>query len=50
MKNKIKKFAKGSFDFERPDIIFPETNIMIMIGEGRFIKEVFGLKAGRRKS
>ena len=45
MKNKIKKFAKGSFDFERPDIIFPETNIMIMIGEGEIYKGSFRIES-----
>ena len=34
MKNKIKKFSKGDFQIERPEVVFPETHIQMMIGEG----------------
>lgn len=34
MKNKIKKFSKGDFQTERPEIVFPETHIQMIIGEG----------------
>lgn len=34
MKNKIKKFSKGDFQMERPEIVFPETHIRMIIGEG----------------
>lgn len=34
MKNKIKKFSKGDFRTECPEIVFPETHIRMMIGEG----------------
>lgn len=34
MKNKMKKFSKGDFQTERPEIVFPETYIQMIIGEG----------------
>lgn len=34
MKNKIKKFSKGDFQTERPEVVFPETHIEMTIGEG----------------
>ena len=34
MKNKIKRFAKGDFHIPQPEIIFPETRIIMRVGEG----------------
>ena len=34
MKNKIKRFAKGDFHIPQPEIIFPETHIIMRVGEG----------------
>ena len=34
MKNKIKRFSKGDFGMARPDIVLPETNLVLTIGEG----------------
>ena len=45
MKNKIKRFAKGDFHIPQPEIIFPETHIVMRVGEGEKItEEVFALK------
>lgn len=34
MKNKIKAFAKGNFQMERPDVVFSDTHITILVSEG----------------
>ncbi|MEG1716476.1 MAG: DUF5717 family protein [Lachnospiraceae bacterium] len=34
LKNKIKQFSKGNFQLEKPEILFPETNLVFKIGEG----------------
>ena len=39
MKNKIKRFAKGDFHIPQPEIIFPETHIIMRVGEGEEYKE-----------
>lgn len=44
MKNKIKKFSKGDFRMERPEIIFPETNLVLTIGEGEVYRGSFIIK------
>ena len=44
MKNKIKKFSKGDFRVVSPDIVFPERNLVITIGEGEKYKGSFVLK------
>lgn len=41
MKNKIKGFAKGNFQMERPEITFSETHIMIVAGEGELYQGSF---------
>ena len=41
MKNKIKQFAKGDFKLQRPDIVFPETHILISVGEGEVYQGSF---------
>lgn len=44
MKNKIKRFSKGDFRVMRPEIILPETNLVMSIGEGEVYKGSFVLK------
>lgn len=44
MKNKIKKFSKGDFRLERPEVVFPETNIIMTIGEGEIYQGSFKIK------
>lgn len=44
MKNKIKKFSKGDFRTMRPDIVLPETNLVLTIGEGEVYRGSFILK------
>lgn len=44
MKNKIKQFSKGDFQVERPEIVFPETHIMIMAGEGEVYRGSFTIQ------
>ncbi len=41
MKNKIKQFAKGEFKLERPEILFPETHLVISVGEGEVYQGSF---------
>lgn len=47
MKNKIKKFSKGDFRMVRPDIVFPETHLVLTIGEGEVYRGSFILKNRR---
>ena len=44
MKNKIKRFAKGDFHIPQPEIIFPETRIIMRVGEGEKYRGSFSLK------
>ena len=44
MKNKIQKFSKGDFQSLRPDVIFDETNLVLIIGEGEVYRGSFTLK------
>ena len=44
MKNKIKRFSKGDFGMARPDIVLPETNLVLTIGEGEVYRGCFTLK------
>ena len=44
MKNKIKRFAKGDFHIPQPDIIFPETRIVMRVGEGEKYRGSFSLQ------
>ncbi len=41
MKNKIKAFAKGDFQMERPEIVFSETHITMVVCEGASYKGSF---------
>ena len=41
MKNKIKRFAKGDFKMEQPDIRFSETQILMSVGEGEVYEGSF---------
>ena len=45
MKNKIQKFSKGDFQLIRPDVIFDETNLVLIIGEGEVYRGSFTMKA-----
>ena len=44
MKNKIKRFAKGDFHIPQPEIILPETRIIMRVGEGEKYKGSFSLQ------
>ena len=44
MKNKIKRFARGDFHIPQPEIIFPETHIVMRVGEGEEYKGSFSLQ------
>ncbi|MEE1314744.1 MAG: DUF5717 family protein [Faecalimonas sp.] len=44
MKNKIKQFAKGDFRLSRPDIVFPQTNLVISVGEGEIYEGSFTIE------
>ena len=44
LKNKIKKFSKGDFRIPRPDIVFPETNLVLIVGEGEIYRGSFEIK------
>ncbi|MFR1157844.1 MAG: DUF5717 family protein [Coprococcus phoceensis] len=48
MKNKIKKFSKGDFRTECPEIVFPETHIRMMIGEGEVYSGSFMIQNQKR--
>ncbi len=41
MKNKIKRLSKGDFHIPQPEIIFPETRIIMRVGEGEMYKGSF---------
>lgn len=44
MKNKIKRLSKGDFHIPQPEIIFPETQIIMRVGEGEIYKGSFSLQ------
>ena len=44
MKNKIKRFAKGDFHIPQPEIIFPQTRIIMRVGEGEKYRGSFSLQ------
>ena len=44
MKNKIKRLSKGDFHILQPEIIFPETRIIMRVGEGEMYKGSFSLQ------
>ncbi len=48
MKNKIQKFSKGDFQLIRPDVIFDETNLVLIIGEGEVYRGSFTIKTNAK--
>lgn len=44
LKNKIKRLSKGDFQVPQPDIIFPETRIIMRVGEGEIYRGSFSLQ------
>jgi len=44
LKNKIKKFSKGDFRLARPDIVFSDTHLLLIIGEGELYHGSFTIK------
>ena len=44
MKNKIKKFSKGDFQIAQQQIVFPETSLILTIGEGEIYRGGFEIK------
>jgi len=46
LKNKIQKFSKGNFRITRPEVIFEETNLVLIIGEGEEYRGSFIIKSG----
>ena len=49
MKNKIQKFSKGDFQLIRPDVIFDETNLVLIIGEGEVYRGSFTMRANNEE-
>lgn len=45
MKNKIQKFSKGNFRTKRPEVVFEETNLVLIIGEGEVYRGSFVIKS-----
>ena len=41
LKNKIKKFSKGDFQLAQPQVVFPDTSLILTIGEGEVYKGYF---------
>ena len=48
MKNKIKRLSKGDFHIPQPEVIFPETRIIMRVGEGEMYKGSFSLSESGR--
>ncbi len=44
MKNKIQKFSKGDFRQDQPEVIFDETNLVMLIGEGEVYRGFFTIR------
>ena len=44
LKNKIKKFSKGDFQLAQPQVVFPDTSLILTIGEGEVYKGYFMIK------
>lgn len=44
MKNKIKRLSKGEFHIPQPEIIFPETHLIMKVGEGEKYRGSFSLQ------
>ncbi|MEY8429198.1 DUF5717 family protein [Lachnospiraceae bacterium 48-42] len=45
MKNKIQKFSKGNFRIPRPEVVFEETNLVLIIGEGEVFRGSFSIRS-----
>ncbi len=45
LKNKIQKFSKGNFRLARPEVVFEETNLVLIIGEGEVFRGSFLIKS-----
>lgn len=45
MKNKIQQFAKGDFREKKPEVVFEETNLVLIIGEGEVYRGSFLIKS-----
>lgn len=45
LKNKIQKFSKGDFRQEKPEVVFEETNLVLIIGEGEVYRGSLGIKS-----
>lgn len=45
LKNKIQKFSKGNFRLIKPDVVFEETNLVLIIGEGEVYQGSFLVKS-----
>lgn len=44
MKNKIKRLSKGDFHIPQPEIMFPETHLIMRVGEGEKYRGSFSLQ------
>lgn len=45
LKNKIKKFSKGDFQAQQPEIVFSDTCLILTIGEGEVFRGSFSIKS-----
>ena len=50
MKNKIQKFSKGDFRAKKPEVIFEETNLVLIIGEGEVYRGSFLIKSNNGRA
>lgn len=50
MKNKIQKFSKGNFRLPRPEVVFEETNLVLIIGEGEVYRGSFQIKSSNESA
>lgn len=45
LKNKIQRFSKGDFRIAKPEVVFDETNLVLIIGEGEVYRGSFQIKS-----
>ncbi len=50
MKSKIQKFSKGNFRLEKPEVVFEETNLVLIIGEGEVYRGSFTIKSNNESA
>ena len=50
MKNKIQKFSKGDFRAKKPEVVFEETNLVLIIGEGEVYRGSFLIKSNNEST